>query len=95
MFQRYNLKNFGRKVRYLCFLSCRHLANLHNVFNYSVVGRALFISNSWFAADVTAAMLVDKNKAFDSAGRRGRQKILLLCAPTWPPCHVVAAQHIT
>ena len=29
---------------------------------------AIFINNCWLAADVTAAMLVDKNKAFSSAG---------------------------
>ena len=56
-------------------------------------------SNCWFTADVMAAMLVDKNKAFSSAenytflsSKFCEKGFLLFSLPTWRPCHVAAAQ---
>ena len=53
----------------------------------------------WFARDVTAAMLVVKNKNISLLWELNsifrlilREKILLFWPPTWPPCHVVANQ---
>ena len=42
----------------------------------------------WFATDIMAAMLGDKNKAISSV----KFFFLLFGPPTWPPCHVVASQ---
>ena len=57
------------------------------------------IFNCWFASDVTAAMLVVKNKSIslrwemDSILMQiSAEKFLLYWPPTWPPCHVVANQ---
>ena len=58
-----------------------------------------FVSNSWFAPDVTAAMLVYRTIAkkvfseFDSIIMQNLSDILLLfCTPTWPSHHVSATQ---
>ena len=63
-------------------------------------GRVLLITAyCWFARDVTAAMLVVKNKSISLLWEQNsifmqilREKFLLFWPPTWPPCHVVANQ---
>ena len=55
-------------------------------------------SNCWFARDVTAAMLVVKNKSLSLLGTKlyfhvnSSRKKFYCRPPTWPPCHVFANQ---
>ena len=55
------------------------------------------IANSWFASDVTAAMLVGKNNNLSVRWELNfiimqilRKEIVLYYQPTWPPCRVGA-----
>ena len=54
---------------------------------------------SWFASDVTAAMLVGKNNNLSLRWELNfiimqilRKEIVLCYQPTWPPCHGGANQ---
>ena len=47
-----------------------------------------YLSNCWFARDVTAAMLVGKSQGITKLHYLSRE-ILLYRPPKWPPCHVV------
>ena len=57
------------------------------------------MQNSWFASDVTAAMLDGKDNDLSLRWELNfiimqilRKEIVLYCQPTWPQCHVGANQ---
>ena len=76
----------------LFYLLCYFILSLH------VYWAVIFIY-CWSAGDVTAAMLVVKNKSISLLWELNsifisilREKVLLYWLPTWLPCHVVANQ---
>ena len=76
----------------LFYLLCYFIPSLH------VYWAVIFIY-CWSAGDVTAAMLVVKNKSISLLWELNsifisilREKVLLYWLPTWLPCHVVANQ---
>ena len=81
------------KFKFCYLFAYEYKYKQHNFFNYC---SGFYCS---FARDVTAAMLVVKNKTVSLRWELNsifmqilRNKIVLYWPPTWPPCHVVANQ---